>query len=158
MQPISREKNIQGKNFKIKAFLLTKCLFHINKLSLLIASIFLKCNDSNFFLSTETVKILLHSSEKINVYPLIGTKIDLTMMLLLLETNFLNHVVLFMKQFIYRFFSFCKWRQGQLLFSTVYSTMSMPKRGGLKENSLYGKHIIHLISIVHYTSVFQYIK
>lgn len=137
---------------------MTECLFHINKLSLLIASFFLKCNDSNFFLSTATVKILLHNSEKINVYSLIVTKIDLTLMLLLLETNFLNHIVLFMKQLIYRFFSFCKWRQGQLLFSTIYSNMSMPKTGGLKENSLYGKHIIHPISIVHYTSLFQYIK
>lgn len=87
---------------------------------------------------------------------MIVTKIDLTLMLLLLETNFLNHIVLFMKQLIYRFFSFCKWRQGQLLFSTIYSTMSMPETGGLKENSLSGKHITHPISIVHYTSVFQY--
>lgn len=43
-----------------------------------------------------------------------------------------------MKQLIYKFFSFSKQKQGQLLFSmTVYPTMSVPKTGELKENSLY---------------------
>jgi len=85
------------------------------------------------FLSTVFVKRLLHDSEQKNVYSLIVSKIDLTLTLLLWENNFLNRVVLFMKQVIYTFFSFCKQRQGQLLSSTTtYSIMSMAKTRGLK--------------------------
>lgn len=80
----------------------------------------------------------LYKSEKKNVHVLILSKIGLTLMLLLWETNFLNHVVLFMQQLISRFFFFCMQEQGQLFFSaTIYSIISMPKPGRLKENSLH---------------------
>lgn len=151
MQPITRGKKwINTQKLKLFCWLTIQDTWH--KLFLWIAEIFLKFNYSDFFGALYLSKYYYTIQRNKSVCSLILSKIDLTLTLLLWETSFLNHTVLFIKHLIYRFFYFCKWKQGQLLFSITYSIMSMHKTGELKENSLYRIHYTPHFSSALYIS------